>query len=156
MPYFLGIFMHVWFCACHWYKLAVKMTLSASDSFKRWKLWVNVWCITVCVSVCMQKPFLLGEKTAFQLLSGSYQNGTDHLPLLSYQCRVNCLSEEKQNRGGWVCVPCSAVPCAQFLFCLFVAFFSLLFLLTSVTVESGCRALCLESKACNPSFGLFT
>lgn len=90
---------------------------------------MNVWCITVCVSVCMQKPFLLGEKTAFQLLSGSYQNGTDHLPLLSYQCRVNCLSEEKQNRGGCVCVcvPCRAVRAIPFFLvcCLFFSSFSI-------------------------------
>lgn len=123
--------MHVQDCGCQWYAVAVKMTLAASDSFKPWKLWVYVWYATVCVCVCMQKTFLLEEKTASQLLSGSYQNGTDHLPLLSYQCGVNCLSEAKRGMG-------ELVVCA---FPLLLVCWLFLFLLTSVTVRCGAESV---------------
>lgn len=54
------------------------------------------------------------KQPLFQLLSGSYQNGTDHLPLLSYQCAVNCLSETRQGSGGGV----GGSVCISFFACL--------------------------------------
>lgn len=99
------------------------MTLSESDSFKPRKLRAHVR--TVCQ--CMCEPISAGRrKKNLSALIRELQNGTDHLPLLSYQCAVNCLSEAKQ---GGLCLVCVS------LFCLFVGFF--FSPLTHVTVQYG-------------------
>lgn len=95
-----GCFSCMCWSVCHRYKVAVKMTLYASDGFKPWWLWVNVWRVHAENGFCLEGE-KNNKKTAFQPLSGSWQNGTNHLPLLSYQCGVNCLSggEKKQGMG---------------------------------------------------------
>ena len=101
------------------------MTLSASDSFKRWKLWVNVWCITVCVCVCLcacRSHFFWEKKQPFS----SYQGATRTGPITSHCWAINVeltAFQRKSRIGVGGCV-CGAVCAFPFFACLLPFFFS--------------------------------
>lgn len=54
---------------------------------------------SVCTRACVEAETVsAGGGATFRVLSGSYQKRNGQLPLLSYQCEVNCLPQGEKNR----------------------------------------------------------
>lgn len=104
----MDVFLCMCWSVCHRYTVAVKMTLYASDGFKPWWLWVNVWRVHAENGFCLEgEKKQKKKKQPFSPYQGAGRTG----PITSHCWAINveliASQGEKKSKGwGWLGFAC--------------------------------------------------